>query len=186
MESINKDKNLEERLNGNGWKEIALGITLPRQRKESIIEQVKATRTEKNQRPEKRAADRFRYARMIPAAGLLLLITVSMTAHAVYVNKHLKVFFEKGVTMEQMCEIERELEQMEGVVSCRYVDGDTAWKAFGETYLTPELIEGFTENPLAESSNFKVGVSLDTDAEQLKEMIGELDGVRRVTGLWEE
>lgn len=120
------------------------------------------------------------------AAGLLLLITASMTAHAVYVNKHLKVFFEKDLTMEQMCEIERELEQMDGVISCRYVDGDTAWKAFGETYLTPELLEGFAENPLAESSNFKVGVSLNTDAEQLKEIIGELDGVRRVTGLWEE
>lgn len=54
-----------------------------------------------------------------------------MIAHAVYVNKHLNVFFEKDITAEQMRDIEQALEQMEA-------------------------------------------------------RIGELDGVRCVTGLWEE
>ena len=188
MESINREKNMENRLNHGGWKEIVRGITLPYPMKESIIEQVKASQTEKNRRPGSRAVYRIRYARMIPAAicMLFVLATVSMTAHAVYVNKHLNVFFEKDITVEQMRDIEQALEQMEGVVSCRYIDSDTAWKMFGEEYLMPELREGFTGNPLAESANFKVGVSLDTDAAQMKARIGELDGVRRVTGLWEE
>ncbi|MBD5458313.1 MAG: hypothetical protein HDR27_07060 [Lachnospiraceae bacterium] len=187
MESINREKNMESRLNHNGWKEIILGITLSQQMKESIMEQVKDLRAEKNRRPGSRAVYRIRYAKMIPAICMLfVLATVSMTAHAVYVNKHLNVFFEKDITAEQMRDIERALEQMEGVVSCRYIDRDTAWKMFSEEYLTPELLEGFTGNPLEESANFKVGVSLDTDAEQMKARIGELDGVRRVTGLWEE
>ena len=75
---------------------------------------------------------------------------------------------------------------MDGVVSCRYIDSDTAWKTFGETYLTPELMEGFTENPLADSANFRIGVALNVDAEQMKALIEELDGVRIVSGLWEE
>ena len=75
---------------------------------------------------------------------------------------------------------------MEGVVSCRYIDGGTAWKTFGETYLTPELMEEFTSNPLADSDSFRVGVAIDADAEEMKELIGELDGVRLVSGLWEE
>lgn len=188
MESINREKNMESRLNHNRWKEIILGITLPQQIKESITEQVKDLQAEKNRRPENRVVYRNWYAKMIPAAICLLLVlaTVSMTAHAVYVNKHLNVFFEKDITAEQMRDIEQALEQMEGVVSCRYIDSDTAWKTFGEEYLTPELMEDFTGNPLEESANFKVGVSLDTDAEQMKVRIGELDGVRRVTGLWEE
>lgn len=188
MESINREKNMENRLNYGGWKEIILGITLPQQMKESIVEQVKDLQVEKNRRPGSRAVYRIWYAKMIPAAicMLLVLATVSMTAHAVYVNKHLNVFFEKDITAEQMHDIEQALEQMEGVVSCRYIDSDTAWKMFDEEYLSPELMEGFTGNPLTESANFKVGVSLDTDAEQMKARIGELDGVRRVTGLWEE
>ena len=47
-------------------------------------------------------------------------------------------------------------------------------------------MEEFTSNPLADSDNFRVGVAIDADAEEMKELIGELDGVRLVSGLWEE
>ena len=36
------------------------------------------------------------------------------------------------------------------------------------------------------AANFRVGISLDADAEEIKARIRELDGVRHVSGLWEE
>lgn len=188
LEQADGDKCMEGRLEQDGWKALVRGITLPQQRKESILEQVKDSQTEKRRSTGNKALSWMQNARLVPAAVCMLLIlaTVSMTAYAAYVNGHLNVFFEKGITMEQRLEIEKELLQMEGVVSCRYIDSDTAWKTFGEEYLTPELMESFEENPLADSANFRVGISLDTDAEEIKARIGELDGVRLVSGLWEE
>lgn len=187
-------KSVEKRLEQDGWKTFVRGITLPQRRKESIMERVKASQTEKvrglktNPPVMSKALHRMRYTKLVPAAVCMLLILAmaGMTARAVYVNRHLNVFFEKDITAEQMHDIEKELMQMEGIVSCRYIDEDTAWKTFGEDYLTPELMESFTENPLADSASFKVGISLDADAEQTKARIGELDGVRLVSGLWEE
>lgn len=182
------DKCMEGRLERDGWKALVRGITLPQQRKEAIVEQIKDFPTEKRRSTGCKAFERMRKIRLVPAAVCMLLIlaTVSMTAYAAYVNGHLNVFFEKDITMEQLHDIEKELLQMEGVVSCRYIDSDTAWKSFGEEYLTPELMESFEENPLADSENFRVGISLDADAEEIKARIRELDGVRHVSGLWEE
>lgn len=174
-----KDIELEKRLHENGWKNIVRSIALPQQIKENIIEQTAAD----SQLPKRSFC-----AKLIPAAVCLLLVlaTVSKTAYAVYENKHLNVFFENDITAEQMEVIEAELKQLDGVVSCRYIDADTAWKNFAESYLTPELEKGFKENPLAESANVRVGVSMNADAEQIKARIGALDGVRHVSGLWEE
>ena len=166
-------KSVEERLEQDGWKTFVRGITLPQRRKESIMERVKDSQTEKvrglktNPPVMSKALHRMRYTKLVPAAVCILLILAmaGMTARAVYVNRHLNVFFEKDITAEQMHDIE---------------------KTFGEDYLTPELMESFTENPLADSASFKVGISLDADAEQMKARIGELDGVRLVSGLWEE
>lgn len=197
MEMLKHEKNIENKLNQEGWKELVREITMPQQKKESIAAQINAahlnlsqekkSQTKKFRMPESRIAFKIRRARIATAAVCMLLVLAmsSMSVYA-YVNKHLKVFFEKDITMEQIEAIGRELEQMEGVTSCRYVDGDTAWKTFSETYLTPEMAESFTENPLAESSNYKVGVSLNTDVGQMKARIEEMEGVRRVTGLWEE
>ena len=114
---------IEKQLNQSGWKTIVRGITLPQQRKESIMDWVKASQAEKHRKSKSKAAYRMRYARLVPAAICILLIlaTAGMTARAVYVNRHLSVFFEKDMTMEQLHDIEKELLQMEGVVSCRYI-----------------------------------------------------------------
>lgn len=188
LEQTDGEKCMEGRLEQDGWKALVRGITLPQQRKDAIMEQVKDSPTEKRRSTGCKAFDRMRKIRLVPAAVCMLLILamVSMTAYAAYVNGHLNVFFEKNITMEQLHDIEKELLQMEGVVSCRYIDSDTAWKSFGEEYLTPELMESFEENPLADSANFRVGISLDADAEEIKARIRELDGVRHVSGLWEE
>lgn len=185
---MNDYTELEKRLESDGLRDAMRSITLPRQVKDGMMEHILVSRTIKYGRTGNNTLHRMRRTRLAAAAACLLLVfaTTGLTAHAVYLNRHLDVFFEKDITKEQMYAIEAQLRQMEGIASCRYIDADTAWKTFGEAYLTPELMEGFTENPLADSASFRVGVSMDADAERMKTLIGELDGVRLVSGLWEE
>lgn len=187
-ENKNVDEKLEKKLENDGWKDAVREMMMPRQNREALTQRMRDLRHARKQGAENGTLRRARCVRFAAAAAcmLLFLTTTGMTAHAVYINKHLDVFFDKDVTPEQMRRIEIQLKQTAGVVSCRYIDADTAWKTFGETYLTPEMMEAFTENPLAESASFRVGVSLNADAKQLKALIGELDGVRLVSGLWEE
>lgn len=194
------DKNLEERMPGSveqglerklesgGWKDVLRNMKMPQQNREALLKQIKDSRSSKRENRENACLLRARCVRIAAAAACMLFVlaTAGMTAHAVYVNHHFDVFFEKDITKEELHRIETQLQQMEGVASCRYIDADTAWKTFGETYLTPEMMEAFEENPLADSASFRVGISLDADAAQMKELIGELEGVRLVSGLWEE
>ena len=183
-----REQKLDKRLESEGGKDAVRNMAMPQQSREALTEQLKACQCPQNRKTGNLMLRRGRFAGLAAAAACMLLVLTmtGMTAHAVYVNKHLNVFFEKDITAEQMSRIETQLLQMDGVVSCRYIDSDTAWKTFGETYLTPELMEGFTENPLADSANFRIGVALNVDAEQMKALIEELDGVRIVSGLWEE
>lgn len=173
------DKYLENRLAGTGWQEAVKSITMPEKMKEKLSGQ--------SGKKEKKDFYRFRYAKLLPAACMaLILATTGITAHAVYINTHLNVFVTHDITSEQLIYLENTLRQMEGVSSCRYISGDEAWKEFKEAYLTPELAESFTDNPLADSANLRVGISLKADVEEIREAIEELDGVRHVSGLWED
>lgn len=184
----NMEQRLERKLESGGWKDALRNMEMPQQNKEAVLKQIKDSRSSKNGNRKNACLRRVRHVRIAAAAACMLFVlaTAGMTAHAVYVNHHFDVFFEKDITKEELHRIETQLQQMEGVASCRYIDADTAWKTFGETYLTPEMMEAFDENPLADSASFRVGVSFNADAAQMKELIGELDGVRLVSGLWEE
>lgn len=169
---------IEDKLKNNGWKEAVKDLTLPEQMKEALTGQCKES--------GKKVNYKLRYAKLIPAACMLfILATASMTAHAVYMNTHLRVFFEQDITREQLAGLEDAIKQTEGVSSCRYVSADDAWREFSEAYLTPELTGEFEVNPLADCTNFEIGVSLKADVAELKAYIEELDGVRRVSHLWE-
>lgn len=133
---------------------------------------------------------RLYLAKAATAAGLVLAMScIGMTAHASYTlyrNTHLSVFFEKGVDQERIDEIGEEIKQIDGVAVCRFVDSDEAWESFQNEYLTPELSAAFEENPLADSYNYEVRITLDADVKQVKEALSELEGVRKVSGFWEE
>ena len=45
--------------------------------------------------------------------------------------------------------------------------------------------DSFSENPLQNSSNYRVAVRLDADTAQIRELIEQLDGVRRIKDLKE-
>lgn len=133
---------------------------------------------------------RLYLAKAATAAGLVLALScVGMTAHAsytLYQSTHLRVFFERGVDQQQIDRLGDEIRRTDGVAACRYVNADEAWKDFQEEYLTSELAEAFEENPLADSYNYEIRITLDADAERIKEALSELEGVRSVSGFWEE
>ncbi len=171
--------NVEDKLENGMWKETIKNATLPKQMRQEL--------TKQKEKSERKVSYRLRYAKVLPAACLaLILACTGITAHAVYMNTHFSIFFEPDITSEQLSRIESELGQMEGISSWRYVDGDTAWKEFSEAYLTPELTEQFEDNPLADSANFEAAVSLNADTAQIIAYFERLDGVRRVSRFSEE
>ena len=181
MENIKNTENkaIEEKLGNSGWQEAIRKIALPGQIKKELIK----VSAEYEQKP----AYKLWYAKAIPAFCIVLILaTTGITARAAYINTHIRVFLEKDVTQEDLGRIEAELLQLAGIYSCRYVNADTAWREYGEVYLTPELIEEFKENPFAESANFVIGVSFRADMDEIKTDIESVDGVRRISGLWEE
>lgn len=129
-------------------------------------------------------------AKAATAAGLVLALScIGMTAHAsytLYQNTHLRVFFERNVDKEQIEEIGEKIKQIDGVAMCRFVGSDEAWEDFQSGYLTPELSAAFEENPLMDSYNYEIRITLDADVWQVKEALSELEGVRQVSGFWEE
>ena len=169
--------NVEDKLGNGMWKEAVKKATLPEQMRHELM----------RRKSERKVSYRLRYAKVLPAVCLaFILACTGITAHAVYMNTHFKIFFELDITGEEFSRIESELGQMEGISSWRYVDGDTAWKEFNEAYLTPELAEQFEDNPLADCANFEVAVSLNADTAQIMDYFERLDGVRKVSRLSEE
>lgn len=174
------DNQIERRLNSTEWQNAVKAVAMPEKMKEELAS------TEIYSKRRKNSFMYFRYAKLTAAACMAVILAMTgITAHAVYVNTHLNVFVTHDITNEQLSNLENELRRMEGVSSCRYISGDEAWKEFGETYLTPELIEAFDDNPLADSANLRVGVFLHADIEEIRKAIEKLDGVRHVSGLWE-
>ena len=140
--------------------------------------------------PVRQSGHRLYLAKAATAAGLVLALScVGMTAHAsytLYQNTHLRVFFEGDVDEEQVDKIGEEIRKIDGVAVCRFVGSDEAWESFQNEYLTPELSAAFEENPLVDSYNYEIRITLDADAGQVKEALSELEGVRKVSGFWEE
>ncbi|MBE5826382.1 MAG: ABC transporter permease [Butyrivibrio sp.] len=65
------------------------------------------------------------------------------------------VFFNEGITEEQILAVKSDLEKRPEVREIVYVSADEAWEGFKEEYLG-EYADGFTENPLADSANLQI------------------------------
>ena len=68
------------------------------------------------------------------------------------------VFFNEGVTEEQILAVKSDLEKRTEVREIVYVSADEAWESFKDEYLK-EYADGFTENPLADSANLQIYLS---------------------------
>lgn len=122
------------------------------------------------------------------AIALALLAGISTTSYAaynLYQVKNVDVFFEADISAEQLAAIGEKLNAISGIYSVRYVSADEAWDTFKLQYLDDGLAEQFTENPLKDSASYRVTIRLDADTEQVRDLISQLEGVRKVTNLYE-
>lgn len=110
-------------------------------------------------------------------------------AYNLYHVKNLRVFLDEGITQEQIHEIGTELKKMEElsnvVINATFISDGEAWEDFKSSYLTEELSAQFAENPLEDSANYQVTVKIFTDTDNVREHIGQIDGVRKVANLYE-
>ncbi len=108
------------------------------------------------------------------------------------------VFFEDGVTDEQVQDIGEQLRSRDDVKEVNYVSADDAWDKFKGEYFedNEELADGFkNDNPLAGSDNYEVYMktvedngkdiiakskSLASTQQDLVKFAKSLDGVRKV------
>lgn len=65
------------------------------------------------------------------------------------------VFFDKGISDERIQEIGSIIEKRPEVSYITFVSADEAWESFKEEYLG-EYSDGFTENPLENSANYRI------------------------------
>lgn len=121
---------------------------------------------------------------MIAVFALLLSGTTSF-AYNIYQEYTLAVFWEKDLSASDIDHLGQELADLDGISSCRYISGDEAWAEFSAAYLDADTAASFTENPLADSGNYRLSVSLQADTDEIRAKIADLAGVRLVQNLKE-
>lgn len=93
------------------------------------------------------------------------------------------VFFDDGITQDQIDAIGQEIKSRAEVASCNYKSADEAWAEFKESYFegNTEAAAGFAdENPLANSSSYEIYMKDVSMQPALVEYLQGLDGVREV------
>ena len=89
------------------------------------------------------------------------------------------VFFDEDITDKRIEDIGEMIRKRPEVAQIDYVSADQAWETFKADYLG-EYSEGFTENPLAGSSNYEIYLNDVTMQNALVTYIESIDGVREV------
>ena len=129
----------------------------------------------------------FSVNRIAVAMGMLLLccsvLYWSQSVYA-YTDATAKVFMETTVDENEIDKIQTEIEQLDGVKDVKYVSADQAWEDFKQEYFSDEnskdLLDDFTENPLADCQNFQMKVLKSADVKELQKQIEGIEGVRLV------
>lgn len=89
------------------------------------------------------------------------------------------VFFDEDITDARVEEIGDMIRKRAEVAKVNFVSADEAWESFKEEYLG-EYSEGFTENPLAGSSNYEIYLNDVSMQSALVSYLEAIDGVRSV------
>lgn len=161
-------------------------LTMPSEMAGALIESCKPT--------EKRHTRYCRRNLCAAAAAVFCIFAVSSTslAYNVYQEKQLAVFMDPDVSRAEIDYIGQEIAGICEISSCQYISGDEAWEEFKAAYLTDEsgtemtdLTAAFSENPLADSFNYRVSVRINADTQAVRDRIGSLPGVRKITTLRE-
>ena len=89
------------------------------------------------------------------------------------------VFCDEDITDKRIDEIGEMINKRAEVSALNFVSADEAWETFKEDYLG-EYSEGFTENPLAGSSNYEIYLNDVSMQASLVTYIESIPGVREV------
>lgn len=167
--------------------QIKNAVTMP----ENLAVELSETALEKGQKKLSRSCRSGRFRSLCAAAAALLCLCAIGTtsfAYNTYQEKQLAVFMETDLTQSEIDSIGHSISTIPGISACQYISGDEAWAQFKKNYFTDSddadmaaLADAFTENPLADSFNYRVSVRLDADTQTVRQQISALSGVRRIT-----
>ena len=92
------------------------------------------------------------------------------------------VFFDEGLSEEQMKEIGEEVGKRSEVREMVFVSAEEAWESFKEVYFegNEEYAQGFSENPLANSANYAIYLKDISKQTSLVNYLNTIDGIREV------
>lgn len=92
------------------------------------------------------------------------------------------VFFDEGLTVEQISEIGMSIGRIAHVSEVSYTSAEEAWAEYQEQYFqdNKELAEGFKDNPLANSASYTVLVDRIENQDEVVGKISAIPGVRKV------
>lgn len=88
------------------------------------------------------------------------------------------VFFDEGLSDDQIAQIGEEISKREEVREINFVSADEAWESFKADL--GEYAEGITENPLADSANYEIYLRSIEDQNSLVEYLEAREGIREV------
>lgn len=106
---------------------------------------------------------------------------VSYTIKEAETNVGVTVFFDPGITEDQIGEIGTQIKTRSEVASIEFLSAEETWEQYKEKYLSDELAETFgDDNPLANSASYSVYLQDVSKQKELVNFIKSLDGVRKV------
>lgn len=86
------------------------------------------------------------------------------------------VFFQEGTTEDEILQLKVAVEERPEVSRVEYISADQAWESFSQDYLQG-YVDGFTENPLANSANLEIYLS---DVSKQADLVNYLEGLDQV------
>ncbi len=89
------------------------------------------------------------------------------------------VFFDEGVNDTRISEIGDMISKRVEVSEVKFVSAQEAWESFKEDYLG-EYADGFTENPLADSSHYEIYLNDVSLQPALVTYLESIDDIRRI------
>lgn len=112
-----------------------------------------------------------------------IIVNIQHMVRSAEENVGITVFFDKGVTMEQMDAIGEAYARRREVKEVRFTSKEEAWEQVKREYFadSPELAEGFAgDNPVADSASYDFFLYNIEDQPKLAEELAATEGVRKV------
>ncbi len=124
----------------------------------------------------------------ISACIFLISVILAIIINVNYMEKKLEqqvgvtIFFEKGIKQEQIDHIEDLIKKDKRVDKYEFTSADDAWKNFKKDYFAdePELAEGWSNNPLANSASFTVYLKYIKKQTAFVNEMKKVEGVRKI------